>query len=80
MLQSRSIRDRAAVAVKSLEMSAAKSSCQAVEKRASTVLRISTRTGELQLEASAPDYTSILQPCVVKKWVSGGCLGDGFEQ
>lgn len=66
VLQFQTIRNRAAVEINARRMSSVLAAKRLGETRASIVLRISKR-GELQLNASAPDYASILQPYIVEK-------------
>lgn len=77
VLQFQTIRNRAAVEINARRMSSVLAAKRLGETRASIVLRISKR-GELQLNASAPDYARMLQPCIVEKvdqwWVFRRCL------
>lgn len=78
VLQFQTIRNRAAVEINARRMSSVLAAKRMGETRASIVLRISNVRGELQLNASAPDYASMLQPYIVEKvdqwWVFRRCL------
>lgn len=84
VLQFQTIRNRGAVAVTTRRISFVLTATRQLsgwERRGPYffVLLISNVRGELQLNASAPDHTSIFQPHSAKKWISGAYLGDVFD-